>query len=337
MKRKIIFTIFLFPILLLSTAVKIYHISGYPLRIKKTEKGIFVIDSLGGVIYFIHEDKKEAIKGFSFPLWVDTAGDALYVTDVKGECVYKIELSSLEIIDKVYIKRPEMIKAYRGRIYISSGNEIYELDKNLEILRKWKFCAKSVYFYFYGDYLLHMNYWKAKGSPAVTIINLRSGKVVKNLYLGFERPLRFLSICNKWIFLDYKTGDIAFVRNFHVVKRIDLPSYSYDIVHYQNKIVVSNLFEKFLYIIDPATYKVSKMRLDCQVGDLESLNDHLFLSCIFDNYVCSISNWDLERKVPCKYPVMMTKDENGVYLLCTDERKVKFISVGGKIVKKEGP
>ncbi len=336
MKRNFALTILLIPILLLSINVKIYHVGEFSLRIKKTVKGIFIIDSLKGSIYFLHEENEGVIRGFLFPLWVDTLGNYLYVTDVKRGYVYKIDLFSFNMVSKVYVKRPEMIKIYKGRIYVSSNNEVYELDKDLRILRKWKFCAKSVYFYFYEDFLLHMNYWKSKDCPDVTIIDLKSGKVVKNLYLGFERPFRFLSMYDKWVFLDYKTGDIAFVRNFHIIKRINLPAYSYDIVYYESKIVVSNLFEKSLYIVDPILYRISKVQLNCQVGDLEVFNDHLFLSCIFDNYVCSMKNWKLEWKISCEYPVMMAKDDKGIYLLCADEGKVKFINMGGKIKGKEG-
>ena len=336
MKGIFAFTILLIPILLLSINVKIYHVGESSLRIKKTDKGIFIIDSLKGSIYYLHEGKERVIRGFLFPLWVDVLGNYLYVTDVKRGYVYKVDLSSFDIISKVYVRRPEFVKIYKGKIYVTSNDEIYELNKNLKLLRKWGFCAKSVYFYFYEDFLLHMNYWKSKNCPDVTIIDLKSGKVVKNLYLGFERPLRFLAIYDKWIFLDYKTGDLAFVRKSHVTKKINLPAYSYDMVYYENKIVVSNLFEKSLYIIDPVLYKVSKVQLNCQVGDLETFNDHLFFSCIFDNYVYSMNNWKLEWKMPCKYPVMISKDEEGIYLLCIDEGKVKFIDMGGKITEKGG-
>ena len=336
LRRGIALVATIISILLFGITVKQYYVAGTPLRMKETDHGLFIIDSLNGSIYFIHGEQQKVIDDFSFPVWVDTLGNYLYVTDVKGECVYKVSLASFSIVEKVSIKRPEMIKVYNGKIYVSSRNEIYELSKDLKVLRKWRFCASSVYFYFYGDYLLYMNYWKAKKCPDVTVINLKNGNVVKDLYLGFERPLRFLPIYDKWIFLDYKTGKIVFMRNFHVVKRINISPYSYDIVYYKSKIVVSNLFEESLYIIDPVSYKVSKMPLNCEVGDMEVFNDCLFLSCIFDNNVFGMNNWNLIWKIPCKYPIMVTKSNEGVYMLCGDEGKVKFIDVGGKIANEGG-
>ena len=289
--------------------------------------GVIVVDSLASKVYIVDGyGIKSIISGLNFPVWARYWDGKVYISDVEEKEVSAWSMDGKKISSSE-IYRPEMLKIYRGKVYVSSGKAIYELDKNLNVLRKWVFHSNSVYFYFFGDEMIYLNYWQWKDGPDVEIVDLKTGKLARALELGLERPLRYLRYGDMDVFLGYKSGDVVFVKGMDVVWRVNLPPFSYDMVEYKGKIVVSNLYRSGLYVIDPVIRSVEHVDLPYHFGDLTVLGDFLIGGAVYENALVVLDNFRLVSKEECGYPVMVGVWKGQAVGLCSNEGAVCFVNL----------
>ncbi len=326
---------FLFVVSLVAASVMLFSIKMYcfpvgnhPLRLNVSDGYITVSDSLHGRVAIFHKNKfVSEIKGLNFPVWALVYNGYVYITDVDEGKIFRYTISG-EYVNSYDIFRPEMIKVYNGKVYVSAGKTIYEFTPQLDFLRKWTFPCGSVYFYFKDNTLVYLNYWQWKNVEDVYYVDLKSGNVIKKMNLGLKRPFRYVQFRDFEIFLDYSLGDVVVLKNGKVFWRVDLPALSYGLAVYNSNIYVTNLSRNVLYIIELESKSLKKVKTPYPLGDIVFYENVLVGGGVFDDKVAIFdADGNFLKEFSCNYPVMITKTENGVAVLCSDSGKICFIDL----------
>ena len=315
------------PLLSFSYSLKCFRVGEVPLRFWEG-KGVFtIVDSLHGKVFSLIGNEVFKMEGFKFPVWAIYAGGSYYVSDIKAGKVFKISKKG-KVERSLSLPRPEMIKIHNGRIYVSSGRSLYEISKDLKILRRWTFEARSVYFYFKNDLLLWLNYWKEKNMSDVQVIDLKSGKEVRKIRANLSRPFRFMEIGKgRSVLLDYGSGDLVILENLSPIKRIDLPRFSYGLTFFKGKILVSNLSKNFIYVVDPDSFSVRRIKTPHPFADLAVFGENVAAAAIFNGEVTIMNlQGEVVYRKRCSYPVMLKRIQNGVAFLCSDDGKICLLN-----------
>ena len=297
----------------------------HPLRMTTTSLGILVMDSTQSTVYLIDDyGIKTALTSLNFPVWARILNGKIYIADVEDKSVSVWDTSG-KLLGKVNIYRPQMLKIYKGKIYVSSGKTLYELSDDLRILKKWKFSSSSVYFYFDENKLIYLNYWQWDASPDVEIVDLNTGTIIERLELGLERPLRFIKWKDYYVFLGYKTGDVVFVKNGEILWKVNLPPFSYDMIALGDRIFISNLLKKGLYSLDPIKKTVEKIDLPYCISDMAVKDSKIIAAAIYDNLALLLKDGEITGKCSCSYPVMVNFWNGYAVALCSSEGSVCFM------------
>ena len=303
------------PMLALSIEFSRIHIGGTPMRMRLTPYGLLIVDSIGGRVVLLREGEKIEIDGFRFPVWADACCGGIYVTDLKSSSVFLYKNG--KIVKTVKIPKPEMVKIWNERVFVSDGNKIHILDKDLIKIRTYEFPSRSVYFYLISGKLFHMEYWG--DHPDVTVVDLNSGERISHDF-GMKRPFRVVKSGHALVFLDYM-GKLVVLKGLDR-KTFTLPSFTYGMTVDKDRVFVSTLSKPEIYVIDTNDMKLRRIRIPSPAGSLENCCGRLIACGIFEDEVYVLKNEKIEKRIECEYPIMVEPDPPFVYVLCSDSGEV---------------
>ena len=285
------------------------------MRMRLTTYGLLIVNSIEGKVTLLKEKEKIEIDGFKFPVWADACCGGIYVTDLKSSSVFLYKNG--KIVKAVKIPKPEMVKIWNGKVFVSDGNKVHIFDANLEEVRTYEFPSKSVYFYLISGRLFHMEYWG--DHPDVTVVDLNSDERISYDF-GMKRPFRVVKSEQALIFLDYM-GKLVVLKGLDR-KTFTLPSFTYGMAVDKDRVFVSTFSKPELYVIDTNDMKLRRIRIPSPAGSLESCCGRLIACGIFEDEVYVLKDGKLEKRIECEYPIMVEPDPPFVYVLCSDSGEV---------------
>ena len=303
------------PILALSIEISRIHIGGVPMRMRLTPYGLLVIDSIEGRVVLLKESERIEIDGFRFPVWADACCGGIYITDLKSSSVFLYKNG--RIVKAVKIPKPEMVKIWNEKVFVSDGDKVHILDKDLKMLRTYEFPSKSVYFYLISGKLFHMEYWG--DHPDVTVVDLSSGERVSYDF-GMKRPFKVVKSRRALIFLDYM-GKLVVLKGLDR-KVFTLPPFTYGMAVEGDRVFISTLSKREIYVVDTSNVKLERIKIPSPAGSLESCCGRLIACGIFEDEVYVLKDGKLEKTIECEYPIMIEPDPPFVYVLCSDSGEV---------------
>ncbi len=289
------------------------EIGGRPLRMRLTPIGLLVVDSLGGRVV---SPENFEITGLSFPVWADYCCGRVYVTDLKKSRV--IAWRDGKIVGEAFVKRPEMIVARNGKIFVTDESRVHVFDRDLKKLKTFEFPSESVYINVSAGRLVHLEYWG--NHPDVTFVGLESFERT-TLDLGLERPFRYLEIDGTVVILDYM-GRLA-IRWGGKWKILRIGRYSYGLASDGRRVFTSSLVEGGIRVFDLEGQRRSFWKLPSPAGDVDFCCGRVVACGIFSDEVYVVRDGKIEKRIRgCDYPLMITSDPPVVYVLCSDSGKV---------------
>ncbi len=302
--------------LVFSLYISFQNVGGHPLRMRMTPYGLVVIDSVNGVVKLLENGVViSQIDDLQFPVWADVCCGGIYISELKKSRVLLWKAGKIE--KWVRVPRPEMLLAKDERIYVSSDNDVYIFDKNLNLLKKLSFPAKSVYFSVDNNRIIHLEYWG--DHPDITIASLK-GSYRESIDLGLSKPFQYANVDGKTFVLDFLGKLATMVGGEKRILRVG--RFSYGMTFNRKNVYVSSLVESFLREINVKTLRQRFIRIPSPAGAIESCCGYLVACGVFKNEVYILKDGLIKTIKGCDYPLMTVSDPPFVYVLCSDSGKV---------------